>query len=57
MSPGTGSCGVLLLWHVDDPVDAFERGWHEKVFELQGNRNPFIDQPDWALRIWGERCP
>lgn len=32
-------------WHEDDPVDAEERARNEKIFAAQGNRNPFIDNP------------
>lgn len=41
----------LRKWHRQDPVDAVERSRHEKVFKVQGNRNPFIDDPDLIDRI------
>lgn len=36
----------LRRWHRLDPVDAKESSRHERIFELQGNRNPFIDDAD-----------
>lgn len=36
----------LKRWHWEDPVDDAERARHEKVYEAQKNRNPFIDAPE-----------
>ncbi|MBR8535423.1 endonuclease [Carboxylicivirga sediminis] len=47
---GVGS--VLLKWHLNDPVDDFERNRNEVVYSYQGNRNPFIDHPEYAELIW-----
>ncbi|OZC01355.1 hypothetical protein BSZ36_18115 [Rubricoccus marinus] len=33
---------VLLDWHEGDPVDAFERERNERIYRIQGNRNPFV---------------
>ncbi len=41
----------LRRWHELDPVDSDERSRHEKIYKIQGNRNPFIDDPDLADRI------
>ena len=41
---------TLLAWHQADPPDARERERNEVVYSFQGNRNPFIDQPQWATR-------
>ena len=38
----------LWEWHLEDPVDFDEISRNEKIYEYQGNRNPFIDNPDWA---------
>ncbi len=38
----------LLQWHLADPPDAAERARNEVIFSFQGNRNPFIDHPEWA---------
>lgn len=45
-----GLLSTLLAWHQADPPDARERERNEVVFSFQGNRNPFIDQPQWATR-------
>ncbi|PIP91414.1 MAG: nuclease [Bdellovibrionales bacterium CG12_big_fil_rev_8_21_14_0_65_38_15] len=36
----------LKKWHWQDPVDEEERSRNEKVYEVQKNRNPFIDAPE-----------
>lgn len=49
---------LFLQWNVDDPVSNFEKQrntYHENTTNsnAQGNRNPFIDNPRLATRIWG----
>lgn len=44
---------LLLKWHHQDPVSAKELSRIEKVYAIQGNRNPFIDYPTLADYIWG----
>ena len=43
-----GLLSTLLAWHTQDPVDAAELERNEVIFSFQGNRNPFIDHPEWA---------
>ena len=43
-----GRLSTLLAWHSADPPDAAERERNEVIFSFQGNRNPFIDHPEWA---------
>ena len=38
---------TLLEWARQDPPDAYERARHNLVYRAQGNRNPFIDRPDF----------
>lgn len=40
----------LLLWHQADPPDAAEVARNEVIFTFQGNRNPFIDHPEWGTQ-------
>jgi serine protease len=49
-----GKLSTLLEWHALDPVDDRERLRHERVYEIQKNRNPFIDNPEWVGYIWPE---
>ena len=49
---------LFLQWNADDPVSEIERQrniYHENTsnHDAQGNRNPFIDNPILATRIWG----
>lgn len=46
--------GILLQWNKEDPVSAIERTRNEAVAKIQGNRNPFIDNEDYAELIWGD---
>ncbi len=43
-----GMLSTLLEWHAQDPPDAFEQLRNDVVFAYQGNRNPFVDHPEWA---------
>ncbi len=45
-----GLLTTLLAWHEADPPDAAERARNEVIYSFQGNRNPFIDHPEWATR-------
>lgn len=42
---------ILKQWHLSDPPDNFERERNERIFNHQGNRNPFVDNPDWVNKI------
>ena len=49
---------LFIKWNVEDPVSDFEKKrniYHESRSETyaQGNRNPFVDNPYLATRIWG----
>jgi endonuclease I len=51
-----GRLSTLLEWNEQDPVDAFERRRNDVIYGWQNNRNPFIDYPDLANRIWGDEA-
>jgi endonuclease I len=51
-----GLLSVLLQWHEEDPVDLVEAQHHETVASFQGNRNPFIDHPEWAECVFEGLC-
>ena len=44
---------LLLQWNVEDPVSNFETQRNPILEGIQGNRNPFIDNPAFATQIWG----
>ena len=52
-NPYMGRLSVLKQWSQEDPPDAFEQRRNERIFDnWQGNRNPFIDHPEWVESIW-----
>jgi endonuclease I len=42
---------TLLDWHQGDAVSEYERHRNQAIFEVQGNRNPLVDNPAWATRV------
>lgn len=53
-----GLLSTLLAWHQADPPDDAERVRNEVVYSFQGNRNPFIDHPEWATQaLFGSTQP
>ncbi|AIO18892.1 Extracellular ribonuclease precursor [Candidatus Izimaplasma bacterium HR1] len=52
-APTIGVLSILIQWHLQDPVDDAERNRNDLVFGYQGNRNPFIDHPEFVGLIWG----
>lgn len=46
---------MLLRWAEEDPVDQKEIDRNNAVYELQGNRNPFVDYPGLEQYIWGDK--
>ncbi len=43
---------MLLRWHEEDPVDDKEINRNNAVYNIQNNRNPFVDYPEFANMIW-----
>jgi endonuclease I len=62
-----GNLGTLLRWHYQDGVSNVERrrnhliytsatdasGWSGGTAYNQGNRNPYIDHPEWVWAVFG----
>lgn len=42
---------TLLDWHRQQPPSLYEYHRNSAIYAKQGNRNPFIDRPDWIDRI------
>jgi endonuclease G, mitochondrial len=42
---------TLLAWHEAEPAESYELHRNQAAAELQGNRNPLVDHPEWARRI------
>ena len=49
--PINQNAASLVNWHFNDPPDNYEIARHEYIFNLQNNRNPFIDSIDYACYI------
>ena len=43
---------VLRQWNAFDPVSNDEMYRQNQIYEIQGNRNPFIDNPEWVSYIY-----
>ena len=43
---------LFTKWAHEDPVSDKEYIRNEAICDLQGNRNPFIDHPEWVDVIW-----
>ena len=46
---------VLLDWHRNDPVSRKEIERADAIYQIQGNRNPYIDYPELVEYIWGTK--
>ena len=47
------SIALALKWHLQHPITERDIRRNEVVYGNQGNRNPFVDHPEYACRIWG----
>ena len=55
--PYHGVQSTLYSWHVADAVSSFEQNRNDVIYSYQGNRNPFIDHPEYANYLWGGESP
>lgn len=47
----------LLAWDSSDPVSPFEIARNNASYAYQGNRNPYIDNPNFVNLVWGTQIP
>ena len=50
-----GDLDSLIVWHRIDPPDDYEMNRNNVIYTWQRNRNPFIDLPDLAEYLWGNK--
>ncbi|GEN67186.1 endonuclease [Chryseobacterium rhizosphaerae] len=43
----------LIIWHTQDPVSSAEIRRNNATYTFQGNRNPYIDHPEYVNMVWG----
>ncbi len=53
-SPVLGMLDTLVKWHYEDPVSEEEIYRNEVVYSYQGNRNPYIDHPEFVYYLYTE---
>ena len=52
-APYLGRLSVLKAWNLADPPSTFEKRRNQVIYDSwQGNRNPFVDHPEWVASIW-----
>ena len=52
-APYMGRLSVLKEWNEQDPPSAFEQRRNDRIHDgWQGNRNPFVDHPEWVESIF-----
>lgn len=47
---------LMMKWHNQDPISQKEIDRNNAAFNYQGNRNPYIDHPEYVDRIWNNGC-
>ena len=47
---------MLIQWSEQDPPDELEVMRNSLVQSYQGNRNPFVDHPEWVACIFLGQC-
>ncbi|MBN1111316.1 MAG: endonuclease, partial [Bacteroidales bacterium] len=48
-----GDINLFYQWHLQDPVDEWERTRNQRIAEKQGDLNPYVVNPDLIARAWG----
>lgn len=50
--PALGRLCRMIEWSNTDPVDSTEQARNDRIYEYQGNRNPYIDHPEWIALLY-----
>ena len=57
LSNRLGDLNALVEWHYAAAPDDFERRRNQVVYDAyQGNRNPFVDHPEWAWSVFVDQA-
>ena len=51
------SLQMLIDWNDQDPVSQKEIDRNNAIYNIQGNRNPYIDHPEYVCLVWDSNCP
>ncbi|MBL0057455.1 MAG: endonuclease [Chitinophagaceae bacterium] len=43
---------LMYQWHILDPVSSKETDRNNDIYMIQGNRNPYIDHPEYVALAW-----
>ena len=46
---------MMMRWSKADPVDVVEIARNNAVWQVQGNRNPYVDYPNLEDYVWGAK--
>jgi hypothetical protein len=47
----------MIRWSALDPVSAKEIARNNAGYTFQGNRNPYVDHPEYVTQVWNNTCP
>lgn len=47
-----GNMNTLIKWHFNYQPNVYEKNRNDGAEYLQGNRNPFVDHPEYVAKIW-----
>jgi len=47
-----GDVNTFYQWHLDDPVNEADIKRNEDIANYQGNKNPYIEKPDWVYKAF-----
>ncbi|HEX6914922.1 MAG TPA: endonuclease [Chitinophagaceae bacterium] len=48
---------MMIQWHNLDPVSQKEIDRNNAAYTYQGNRNPYVDYPQYVGQVWSSTCP